>query len=411
MNKRKLWVKGKIWAGMVAGMALFLAAAGCGFSGGAEDTPPLVIVAGSDYVEGNAARISVDKKAGFPVREGAELLDGDLGGIEISKKTGKSLAWMVGRSKSIIYKLDPDPGGESFNMGWAATQGIKVLDSFTVGPDGWLGENPQDILIVSKSKAYVTRFGSDDILIVDPRDGTRLGNIVFTGIPTNDDGLARPADMVMAKGKVFVALQNLDAGFNYCEPTIEDGIIAVIDPQTDDIETHVTLLGRANPVRLVYSNKIDRLLIASAGHYSADCGGGWPPDPDVSTSGLELMLPEPPYTVTPVVSGDDALIDGNIYDVALADDDTAYLLATYGFNFEAHALRLSLATGAVDPGFRYPDAATGFDDLAGIGVVQGMVFIGDRALSGVYVHDAVADKEAGFVDLSLPPASMAVLNR
>ncbi len=402
MNKR---TKGKGFIKLLSGvMALLLIGAGAGCGSDDDDSDinlsSYLALANTDYVAGQAAKIKVDEKGTFPAVQNSTTLDSDPGGMDITEKTGKETVFLVGRKSATIYNLDPQ-------------NSMEVRDSFTVGPAGFMGANPQDVLVLSADKAYVTRQADsyDDILIVDPGDGSTRGTIEFTGIPTNADSLARPADMVEANGKVFVAIQNLNAAFNYCEASIEPGMIAVIDPATDTV-TDTVLLNKSNPTRLYYAEERGEVLVASAGSFATDSPGcPMSPDPDVSTSGLEAVSTSSPYAHYMVISGDHPDINGNIYDVAFSGDNTAYVLVAYGFNFEDRARKTDLATGTVDASFRYPSTNSGNDDLSGIQAAKGFLFIGDRTNSGVEVIETGNHTEVGFHDLDLPPMTMNAMIR
>lgn len=385
--------------GLVLAVLISFALGGCGSDYDDDDDPSpssYLALGNGDWAAGSgqAARIKFDKNGAFPAVQNTTPLDYDLGGMDISRETGKETAFLVGKMASTVYKLDP-------------RNGMEVMDAYSVEPGA---TNPQDVLVVSESKAYVTRYDAayDDILIIDPSDGNSLGTIDFTGTPTNGDSLARPEDMIMANGKVFVALQNLNAGFNYCEPDIEPGIVAVIDPATDTI-TDTIALSRSNPKRLYYSEIRNEVLVASAGQFATDSAGcPFDPDPDISTSGLEAFSASAPHDPYLIVSGDHPDINGNIYDVAVSDEENAYVLVAFGFKNMDRARRINLATGAVDPGFRYPPLGPQDDDLSGVQAAEGFLFIGDRANSGVQVIRTSDHKETGFHALDLPPITMTV---
>ena len=386
--------------GMVLTVMLFFGAGGCGSDDdddGPVDLASFIALANTDYVTGQAAQVKVDEQGTFPAVQNSTTLDSDPGGMDISAKTGKETVFLAGRQTSTVYQLDP--GND-----------MEVSDSYTIGPGMW-AVNPQDVLVVSESKAYVSRYADayDDLLIIDPRDGSTKGTIDFAGIPTNGDTLARPADMVKANGKVFVAVQNLNAGFNYCEADIEPGIVAVIDPGTDTIVDTI-FLNKSNPKTLYYAKSRNEILVASAGNFATDSPGcaSFSPDPAPASSGLEIISVKPPYAHYLVISGDHPDINGNIYDVALSGNNTAYVLVAYGYNNEDRARKVDIATGAVEGAFRYPATNSGNDDLSGIQAAEGHLLIGDRSNSGIEVIRTKDDQEVGFQALDLPPLTMSL---
>jgi hypothetical protein len=349
-----------------------------------------IVSANTDYVTGAAALVRMDETAGFPVRDNTAALDSDIGGVKIASLFGNPLAFVVGRMTDSIYVLNP-------------ATGLSLFRTLPVGPGFW-AENPYDVLVVNDHKAYVSRQGSDDILIIDPLSGNSLGHITFAGIATNTDGLARPADMVMAGGTVFVALQNLDHSYNFGAAAVESGILAVIAPATDTVEGTITL-DKANPQRLLYDPDLSMLVVINAGLYF-DAGGL----PLKDRSGIELVSARPPYAHSLAAGGDDPAIDGNIYDGALGQGYTVYVLVTEGWANVDRAIKVNLVSGAVDADFRYPAFGTGDDDLSGIVTTpDGWLAIGDRKAGGIFILDLAGDAPAALVHTALPPMYLGVV--
>jgi hypothetical protein len=78
------------------------------------------------------------------------------------------------------------------------------------------GTNPHDIQLINPNKAYVSRYNSRSLLIINPNDGSFLGEIDLSqyaetssagGIP---DGLPEMSWMVRYGGRLFITLQRLD---------------------------------------------------------------------------------------------------------------------------------------------------------------------------------------------------------
>ncbi len=114
--------------------------------------------------------------------------------------------------------------------------------------------NPHDVVIVSDSKAYVTRYGKnatpgsriedgDDVLMVDPRDGTVGGRIDLSAYATTDNPAA-PDRAIIAAGKVVVTLNRWNADFY----TYAKGSVVIIDPETDRVVQNLPL-GRSEELR------------------------------------------------------------------------------------------------------------------------------------------------------------------
>src|SRR5262249_38491294 len=141
------------------------------------------------------------------------------------------------------------------------------------------GANPYDIAFASATKAYVTRYESTDLWIVDPTTGAQTGAISLAGL-ADADGIPEMDRLEMVGPLLFVSLQrvNRNAGF---QPT-DSSLVAVIDTRTDQLvdcdAAHAgvqgILLPRQNPVTpFVFDRPRTRLYLGCAGQYGALDGG------------------------------------------------------------------------------------------------------------------------------------------
>jgi hypothetical protein len=167
--------------------------------------------------------------------------------------------------------------------------------------------NPHDIVTVADGKAYVTRYNNnhaatdplkagDDVLIVDPRNGTVLGHVDVSAHRTATDGGgladARPDRALIAGGLVAVSLNELDdAQANYGE-----GRVVLIDPATDAVVREIALTGRRNCEAMDYIAATKTLLVA--------CGGTFGSSAQTAESGVAVVdLSVNPPPVMPSISG------------------------------------------------------------------------------------------------------------
>ena len=95
------------------------------------------------------------------------------------------------------------------------------LIQFSVGN----GSNPRDIEILGEGKAYVSRYASAELLVVDPRDGAELGTIDLSAY-ADADGLPEMDQIVRVGERAYVSCQRLDrdAGF-----TPGEAFLVIID--------------------------------------------------------------------------------------------------------------------------------------------------------------------------------------
>src|SRR6185295_5105951 len=154
---------------------------------------------------------------------------------------------------------------------------------------------PHDVISVSASKAYVTRFGTnvtptsdpmsrgEDLIIVNPRaDGGPIitGRIDLAPYEAPVAGAliqARPDRGILVGTKVYVTLASQSADY----ASTGQGRIVVVDTATDTVSGMIALPGLAGCARLDYFAG-DQMLYAACGGASSDL------DPS-ATAGVALI--------------------------------------------------------------------------------------------------------------------------
>jgi type IV secretory pathway component VirB8 len=271
------------------------------------------------------------------------------------------------------------------------------------------GSNPQDMAFVSDSKAYVSLYGRNELLIVDPTAPTGreiTGRVDLAGFldPADADGLVEAGAMAMVGPTLFVALQRLSDFV-----TAADGLLAVIDTRRDtpaDADPArpgvqgITLAGR-NPVALEYVPDLGRLLVATAGEFGVDDGGIEVVDPFSFTAGGFLLT--------------EAELGGDVGPLAVVRGDKGYAVVG-GFaenrvvEFE---FRLDPATGRY--GASAPrDLGLVLPFVPSLAVDEGgRLLVPDRSLTAPGLR--IVDPETGLVgppiDVGLPPNTVVVTYR
>lgn len=142
--------------------------------------------------------------------------------------------------------------------------------------------NPQQIIFVSDTKAYVLRYGSNNIWIVDPSATTindfKIGEIDLSAYADATDGIAEISLGIIANGKLFVVMQRLE---NYV--AVNTAYVAVIDTTTDlEIDTGIagdSLLGIPLIIRnpntsIEYLAENNSLYVQGIGTYATDSHTG-----------------------------------------------------------------------------------------------------------------------------------------
>ena len=262
------------------------------------------------------------------------------------------------------------------------------------------GTNPYDIEIVNPEKAYVSRYDSPELLIVNPMDGSHLGTLDLSPF-ADDDGLPEMAQMVLMEPRLYIACQLLDRNATFTPAP--HGLLLVVDTATDQlVDTDPSVegiqgweLAAGNPSNLI--GITDKLVIAETASFFDTEGGIEVIDLSIGTSeGL-------------VVSEKD--LEGDIMDIALVTTRLAYAVVS-DENFENSVRPVDLLTGHVG------------DPLAGHsgGFIPSLVVDGDRLIVpdrgtfedptgvGLLIYDAPSGELlAGPINTGLPPNSIAVL--
>jgi len=202
-------------------------------------------------------------------------------------------------SGDVVLPSAAQPGHElliidRFNaaLTWLDPTTCTVKRQFSVGTG--FPSDPHDVVALSATKAYVTRYEKnpkptddpadndegDDILIINPTDGTISGRIdlaPFAGkvtapaTPGTDTAAAdvtvsaRPGRALLIDGNVYVALDNLAADFS----AAADGRILVIDPAADTVSGMIDLPGLKGCGGLASVPDSKTLVVTCVGDFNA----------------------------------------------------------------------------------------------------------------------------------------------
>ena len=271
------------------------------------------------------------------------------------------------------------------------------LTQYSVGN----GTNPQDIEIVSSTKAYVSRYESTEVLILNPQDGTQLGTIDLS-LFADADGTPEMAQMALWDSHLYVALQRLDRDGGFVPSgqsllaVIDTPIDALVDmdPSTDGIQAWP--LTATNPNDLVVAG--DLLAVSQTAVFGDTAGGIEVLDLTTGTSrGL-------------VVS--EADLEGDITALTLVNSNRGYAIVSDA-SFNNHVKPVDLITGAVGPALA--GHSGGFtSSLATDGqhlIVPDRGSFADPNAAGLLIYDANdGTLQAGPISTGLPPLSVAILS-
>ncbi len=212
--------------------------------------------------------------------------------------------------------------------------------------------NPQSLVPVDDNFAYLTRRGSDSLLVVDPSPELLTTEALIRGEislaaynrgsgPTLD--LPDMTDAVLVDDMLFVLLENLD-GFD----PVERGYVAVFDVCTNlEIPTgqgesplQGIQLQTVNPVSLQYNETTGLLYVAGRGDAFAN-----PPEPGVDpyTGGVESIDPSTFETQLLIDDGTAADNNGFYLEVLVLNSTLGYAIMFDGFDTDFNSL-VSLRT-------------------------------------------------------------------
>lgn len=172
-------------------------------------------------------------------------------------------------------------GSDLYQIGRFGTDTITRFDpidtsafdyQYSVNKDGEEGSaNPQAIAFLNDTKAYLTRYGSNSMWIINPSATNEqdffVGEIDFSAY---DDDVPNMTDAMILGDRLFVLLERLE-GFN---PT-KVAYLAVIDTNTDtEILTNQGSDGLAgielnvvNPTALQYNSETGEIYVVGRGKY------------------------------------------------------------------------------------------------------------------------------------------------
>ncbi len=257
------------------------------------------------------------------------------------------------------------------------------------------GSNPQDIVVVAPTKAYVSRLGSADLLIVNPLTGLERGTISLAGF-ADSDGLPEMSRMELVGPFLFVACQRLT---NFA--ATNTSIVAVIDIRTDRLVDRepivpgiqgITLTGRNPLTAFAYDPVAHELLIGCVGAYG------------VADGGIERIDAVNPRSLGYAIT--EAAIGGDVVDIAWNGSAHSYAIVNDA-SFNNLLMSWNPSTGAaIDTvyapgGFGLPDCEVNS---------VGELYVCDNRMTspGVRIYRTVADTLlAGPLNTGLPPYQIA----
>jgi hypothetical protein len=265
-----------------------------------------------------------------------------------------------------------------------------IAKEFSVEPSS----NPHDIELITADKAYVTRFGSPLILIVNPTTGAHTGTVDLSAL-ADADGIPEISGMVNMKGKLYVTVSRLDRD-NGWEP-VGDSCIVFIDAATGQVEGNVKVQGTNIVGQPEWSEALSKFVISQVGSYGTlNDGGVQLLDPATNTLGAFIIT--------------EATLGGSLNKVVCATETKCFaIIGVAGdsgsnthlveFNPQTGTVTGTLASGA---GWVYGDILLNDDNTE--------LWLADRTAeaSGLRIFNVATstEKTTAPINVGLPPSDI-----
>lgn len=288
----------------------------------------------------------------------------------------------------------------------AANPATPVYTYSTQDATDTVSSNPADLIIVDDTKAYLLRYGSSKLWIVNPSATTeaafKTGEIdlsqydPFDGVPEMSAGLIKD-------GLLYVAMQRLE---NFS--AVKNSYVAVIDTASDEeIPTGTSLvdpLGIELPVR-----NASRIVssASSSGDILVVAEGGYDSNFDPVYDGGVVSID--PADFSAALRVDDGTVAsapfGQIVDLDIAASDRAYFIGSTGFFGNQTLYRFNPQNSAA------PVAVTAAQgvQISAVSVDSGgQVWLGrsEAATPGLTVLSATDTVVAPLIDTNLTPLNI-----
>ncbi|MCL2218814.1 MAG: hypothetical protein FWC23_02725 [Chitinispirillia bacterium] len=260
------------------------------------------------------------------------------------------------------------------------------------------GLNLHDIAVVSETKAYVSAYEDNGLIIFNPSAGTKTSAIDmsrFAAYAGTDSAEAVPfvSSLALYGNYLYAACQRLKVADGPWGPAPEPGdtsIIAVIDTRSDEIVAEIKL-NRKNPASMSIFG--DKMLVSSTGSWF-----------DITSGGVEMIDLSSNTNLGIIAEGE--AFGGNVSSAVFVSAERAYISVMQD-DWTTGIVPFNPATGAI--GAKIEGIGDGFGGLAYDGE---KLYVGDRgyAEAGVAVIDPNTNTVERTVATGMPPSGLAVVS-
>jgi hypothetical protein len=186
--------------------------------------PADIVTVNTDYTTGSFSKITLSDFTVNNLHKGTILTDPAV-------RSYNGLIYVINRyDGSNIQVIDPSKGNV-------------ITTEMSMGTS----VNPQDICVVSPTKAYVTRYDAKELWIINPLTLVKTGEIDLSSYTADSSGIPCMHKIYFdsARSQVFVSLQRLQRSSGY-KPPVDYSSVLVLDTNTDSIKANIHLIA-TNP--------------------------------------------------------------------------------------------------------------------------------------------------------------------
>ncbi|MCP4986546.1 MAG: cadherin repeat domain-containing protein [Colwellia sp.] len=196
-----------------------------------------------------------------------------------------------------------------YNASDAASRDAEVWTYTTQDALDSTSRNPYVLVSLSETKAYLLRYGSSKVWIVNPQatseEDFKIGELDLSNYvhADNSSGTPSPASAVINNGKLYIAMQRQDDSYN-----AGTAYVAVFDTTNDtEIETNADTEDNVKGIPLTGINPLEHSLVANEDKIFVTTRNGYS-SVDLSLSRIE-EINTTDYSVRQVLNASD--IEGN----------------------------------------------------------------------------------------------------
>jgi sugar lactone lactonase YvrE len=354
---------------------------------GAERVLARSVAVAVDEEDGGASVTLIDTRSPWPARTGTVAIGRD----SILRTHGRVL-YALSRSDGRLRVVDPHRG--------------RVLHRVDVGADG----APEDVAVIGKRRAYVTRRDATHLLRVDPTTG-KSSEVVDLRPLAGPDGIPDMGTMARHGNRLFVQLRRLNA--EGPAPFDAPAMLAVVDLRSEtllDVDPErpgvqgIELAGTPPKFKMQAAAAAQRLFVSATGGFF-DQGGIEAVDLGTLRS-LGLVLRE-----------EDGQAGADVGAFVMTERDVGYLTFSTDLLLSSHLVRFRPGVGVVSgelhvtldyfvPAILH-DRPSGQLFVIDGGVRPAGVFVFD-AVSGERRNDQIIETDGFPTDAVLLPGSVRV---